>query len=192
MKHLLVDGENLKGKIKYLCDEVFHVEHPQWNLFNFPKMFESSLGSRKIDRVVFYFAKIKIHQESIQKSKELIEEQRLLKTALESFGYEVVLAGSVRGNPGPNGRMVFKEKGVDVRIAVDMIAMSCDKISDEIVLCSSDSDLQPAIAEATKRGTPIVYLGFGISPNKGLTHTTKETILIRDDEVRLSLPITLL
>lgn len=191
MKYLLVDGENLKGKIKLVCDNTA-TPHPQWHLFNFPKMFGTALASHTIDKTIFYFAKIKFYKESTQKSNELIQEQRLLKTALESYSYEVILSGSVRGNPGPGGKMVFKEKGVDVRIAVDMVSFSCDKSVDEIVLCSSDSDLQPAISEATKRGVSVVYVGFGASPNKGLTYTTKETILIRDSEVQAALPVQLL
>lgn len=191
MRYLLVDGENLKGKIKYICDKSLKVRHPQWHLFNFPSMFDSALSSHTVDKVIFYFAKIKFHPESAQKSQELIQEQRLLKTALESYGYEVILSGSVRGNIGPDGRMVFKEKGVDVRIAVDMVSFSCDKLVDEIILCSSDSDLQPAISECVKRGTSVVYLGFGANPNKGLTYTTKETVLIRDAEVGSSLPAVL-
>ncbi len=192
MKYLLVDGENIKGKIKYVSDQILKVRHPQWHFFDFPKLFQSALGSHAIDKTIFYFAKIKVHQNSVKKSNELILEQRLLKTALESYGYEVILSGSVRGNPTSDGKMVFKEKGVDVRIAVDMVSFSCDKKVDEIILCSSDSDLQPAINEASRRGVAITYLGFGASPNKGLTYTTKETILIRDAEVEACMPLTLL
>ena len=191
MKYLLVDGENLKGKIKFVCDAQT-LPHPQWHLFNFPKMFATALASYQIDKVIFYFAKIKQHAGSPQKSAALIQEQRLLKTSLESYGYEVILSGSVRGNlNAATGKIVFKEKGVDVRMAVDMVSFSCDKIVDEIILCSSDSDLQPAISESARRGVPVVYLGFGVNPNKGLTYTTKATILIRDEEVVSSLPAVL-
>ena len=81
------------------------------------------------------------------------------------------------------GHMVFKEKGVDVRIAVDMVSKSCDREVKEIVLGSSDSDLQPAIKETRNRSVECVYLGFEAMPNKGLTYTTNRTILIRDSEV---------
>lgn len=192
MNCLLVDGENIKGKIKYVCDTILKVNHTQWHHFDFSKLFRSALGSRTIDKTIFYFAKIKVHPSSVKKSHELIQEQRLLKTALESFGYEVILSGSVWGNPTADGKTIFKEKGVDVRIAVDMVSFSCDKKVDELILCSSDSDLQPAINEAIRRGVAVTYLGFGASPNKGLTYTTKETVLIRDTEIKASMPLTLL
>lgn len=37
------------------------------------------------------------------------------------------MAGNVRGNINKNGILIFKEKGVDVRIGVDMIVLACDK-----------------------------------------------------------------
>lgn len=34
-----------------------------------------------------------------------------------------------------------------------------------------------------KRGIEVIYLGFEMSPNKGLTFTTNRTILLRNSEV---------
>ena len=49
------------------------------------------------DKQIFYFAKLSEYAESQEKSRQLIEEQRLLKTHLERLGFEVVLSGGVRG-----------------------------------------------------------------------------------------------
>jgi uncharacterized LabA/DUF88 family protein len=182
---LLIDGENIKGKIRDVFKEL-KKDKPIWYEFNFEGLFNKVLNGFKIDRKVFYFAKIKEHERSREKSKLLINEQRLLKTHLEKQGFEVILRGRVRGQIEEiNGKntLVFKEKGVDVKIAVDMVSLSCDKRAKEIILCSSDSDLQPAIEEIKKRGSSCVYLGFEANPNKGLSYTTKRTILIRNSEV---------
>lgn len=64
-----------------------------------------------------------------------------------------------------------------------MIVVACDKKADEIILGSSDSDLQPAINETKNRGVNCVYLGFEAQPNKGLSYTTSRTILIRNSEI---------
>ncbi|MEK7634039.1 MAG: NYN domain-containing protein, partial [Patescibacteria group bacterium] len=58
-----------------------------------------------------------------------------------------------------------------------------DKIIKTAILCSSDSDLQPAVQEARRRRVEVVYLGFGFQPNKGLTYTTNKTVLFRDYEI---------
>jgi uncharacterized LabA/DUF88 family protein len=143
----------------------------------------NELGNRK----VFYFARIKEHEDSKKKSKELIEEQRLLKTHLETQGFEVILSGRVRGQMelGRDGKsiLIFKEKGVYVKIAVDMVSLSCDKKVREIILASSDSDLQPAIKEVRDRKVNCVYLGFEAQPNKGISYSSNRTILIRNSEL---------
>lgn len=64
-----------------------------------------------------------------------------------------------------------------------MMKIACDKTADEIILASSDSDLQPAIREIRVRGISCVYLVFETQPNKGMTFTTNRTILIRNSEV---------
>lgn len=183
---LLIDGENFKGKIRSVFKEMGK-ERPVWHEYNFRGLLDKVLKDIPLDKQVFYFARIKEHEASKEKSKQLIEEQRLLKTHLEKQGFEVVLSGRVRGQMEDGGKgkqvLVFKEKGVDVKIAVDMVSLACDKKAKEIVLGSSDSDLQPAIKEVRDRKITCVYLGFEAQPNKGLSYTTNRTILIRNSEV---------
>lgn len=64
-----------------------------------------------------------------------------------------------------------------------MVSLACDKKVKEIILGSSDSDLQPAIKEVRDRKVSCVYLGFESQPNKGLSYTTSRTILIRNSEI---------
>ena len=183
---LLIDGENFKGKIRSVFKDIGK-ERPVWHEYNFKGLLDQVLKDIPIDKRVFYFARIKEHQESREKSKQLIGEQRLLKTHLEKQGFEVILSGRVRGQmeDGERGKkiLVFKEKGVDVKIAVDMVSLSCDKKAKEIIIASSDSDLQPAIKEVRDRQVSCVYLGFEAQPNKGLSYTTSRTILIRNSEI---------
>ena len=190
MKHmsafLLIDGENLKGKIKTVFKEA-RKDKPVWHEYDFKGLLDKVLNGITIEKKVFYFARIKEHDSSKEKSQQLIEEQRLLKTHLEAQGFHVILSGRVRGQmeDGQGGKrvLVFKEKGVDVKIAVDMVSFSCDKKANEIILGSSDSDLQPAIKEVRDRKISCVYLGFEAQPNKGMTFTTNRTILIRNSEI---------
>lgn len=183
---LLIDGENLKGKIRAVFQDA-KKEKPVWHEFDFANLFKKVLTGINIDKKIFYFARIKEHEGSKDKSKQLIEDQRLLKTHLEAQGFEVILSGRVRGQmeDGHNGKkvLVFKEKGVDVKIAVDMVSLSCDKKVKEIILASSDSDLQPAVKEVRDRKVSCVYLGLEAQPNKGLSYTTNRTILIRNSEL---------
>ena len=191
---LLIDGENLKGKIKAVFRDAKR-DKPIWHEYDFKSLFEKALKGVPIDRMVFYFANIKEHEGSKEKSQQLIQEQRLLKTHLEQQGFRVILSGRVRGQmeAGQSGKkiLVFKEKGVDVKIGVDMVSLACDGKIKTIVLASSDSDLQPAIGEVKRRKVACVYLGFEAQPNKGLTYTTNRTILMRNSEILESSPTPL-
>ncbi|TSC79500.1 MAG: hypothetical protein G01um101429_487 [Parcubacteria group bacterium Gr01-1014_29] len=182
---LFIDGENFKHKISNVYTE-HRKQKPEWHTYNFKGLLDNVLTGFDRDRTIFYFAKIKEHSETKEKSRQLIEAQRLLKTSLERQGFTIVLAGGVRGQRegnSSNSVVVFREKGVDVRMGVDMVSSACDERASTIILGSSDSDLQPAVKETSKRGVGCVYLGFETNPNKGLSFTCKRTILIRDSEV---------
>lgn len=183
---ILIDGENLKGKIKAIF-KVVKKNKPIWHQFDFEGLFNKTLLEIRVSKKVFYFAKVKEHPDSKEKSKQLIEEQRQLKNHLEKQGFEVVLSGRVRGQmeTGQSGKkiLVFREKGVDVKIAVDMVCLACDKKVQQIILASSDSDLQPAIKEIRDRKISCIYLGLEDQLNKGLSYTTNKTILIKNSDI---------
>ena len=184
---LYIDGENIKNYIKAVLKQG-GVEEKDFNIenFNLSLLFQNPLKGIKISEKRYYSAKLHYHKRTPKKSKELILKQRVQKSNLEKQGIDFIIGGNVRPQEITiNGKrkIVFREKGVDVKIAIDLVIDVCDKTIRTAVLCSSDSDLQPAIKEVTKRGIEIIYLGFEINPNKGLSYTTKRTILIRNSEV---------
>jgi len=184
---LFIDGENFLHKVEdVLKMENVKIKKGNLSKINLNFLFDKALEKYEIKRKIFYAAKLHFHPKTKEKSFELILFQRYLKTNLQKQGFEVLIAGNVRGQEvtiDHKTKVIFREKGVDVRIAVDLVAMSADKIIKTAILCSSDSDLQPAVQEARRRGTEIVYLGFSFQPNKGLMYTTNTTVLFRDTEI---------
>ena len=92
---LFVDGENFIKKIKH----VFKIENgptPNLDIYDFGGLLNRVLNDIKIDKKNFYFARLKEHPDTKEKSKRLIEEQRLLKNQLEKHEFEVILSGRVR------------------------------------------------------------------------------------------------
>lgn len=185
---LFIDGENFLHKV----DDVLKTEGLDKTkldlaLIDLTKLFTEALKGFNVSRKIFYVSKLHLHPYTMKKSKELIRTQRKLRNNLLKLGYEFVIAGNVRAQK-VGGKVVFREKGVDVKIAVDLVSLACDKKIDLAILCSSDSDLQPAVKELRVRNVEVVYLGFEASPNKGLTYTTNRTILLRNPEVVAALP----
>jgi len=164
---LFIDGRNFIDKISSVLNPNKEKDI-DFSIYNFSELIDKTLSGINIDKKIFYFGKLIKHPETVKKSEELIEKQRKLKTHLEEQGFEVVIAGRVRGHIEKcikgHETLTFREKGVDVRIAVDMITSACDK------------GLKTAIIGS-------IYLGFEDNPNKGLTFTTNRTILIRNSEV---------
>lgn len=180
---LYIDGENLKHYVKdVLMNNGVNPKDIDYSKLNYSNLFNQILKGYKIDQKIFYSAKLHEHPDSLDKSRQLIKAQRALKTVLESSGFNFLVSGHVRPQK-VNSHDIFKEKGVDVKIAVDLVSNACDRSIHKAILCSSDSDLQPAIKETRKRGVEVVYVGFERNPNKGLTYTTNKTILIRDSEI---------
>lgn len=180
---LFIDGENFINKVEeVLKSEGIDRYKTDIASIDLDKLFKESLKGFNFSRKIFYAAKLHIHPETKKKSEELISFQRKLRNNFIKYGFEFIIAGNVRAQK-VGDRLVFREKGVDVRIAVDLVSLACDGKLETAILCSSDSDLQPAIKEVRSRKTEVVYLGFENNPNKGLTYTTNRTILLRNSEV---------
>lgn len=185
--NLYIDGENLRHYLKMVIEgEKRDTHEPGIENLDYSGLFSQVLKGFTISTRNFYAAKLLENPDSLKKSKQLILKQRILKTNLQKQEFKFLTSGTVRGQiiqVDGKKKVIFKEKGVDVRIAVDLVAHACDGHVKTAILCSSDSDLQPAVAEIKKRGVEVIYLGFEIKPNKGLIYTCDRSILVRNSEV---------
>ena len=184
---LFIDGENLRHYIEDVLEKTYDREKALILNVNLKQLFKTTLSKIKIDKIIYYSAKLKEHKETLKRSKDLIQKQRALKAKLQNQEFTFVMSGYVRPQKvviDKKEKIIFKEKGVDVKMAVDLVSMACDKIIDTAIICSSDSDLQPAIKEIKHRGVKVIYLGFEFKPNKGLIYTASRAILIRNSDVR--------
>ena len=184
---LFIDGENFLHKVEdVLKKEDVRIKKGDLSKINLNFLLEKTLEKYKASRKIFYVAKLHFHPKTKEKSIKLILFQRYLKANLEKQGFEFLIAGNVRAQEikiDHKTKLIFREKGVDVKIAVDLVALSADGAIKTAILCSSDSDLQPAVQEARRRGVEVVYLGFEFQPNKGLMYTTNNTVLFRNSEI---------
>ena len=184
---LFIDGENFINKIEeVLKNKNIRKNQIDITSLNFKKLFAKPLQDFKVSRKIFYAAKLHYHPDTEDKSAKLIKAQRKLRNNLINQKFEFTMAGNVRAQEiriNNKTKIIFREKGVDVKIAVDLVSLSADKVIKTAILCSSDSDLQPAVQEVRKRNVEVIYLGFEINPNKGLSYTTNRTILFRDSEI---------
>lgn len=95
------------------------------------------------------------------------------KRFIESFVGERKLEG-VRyyiGQIRPIGK-IFTEKGVDVRIGIDLVEGAYEDRYDRAILISSDGDLAPAVEMVTRKGKKVEIVGFEHKPSYSLIQKT--------------------
>ena len=188
---VFIDGENFLFSVAKVLKAKGLIKHKSdIKKYSITDIVQSALKDFAVDKTKFYAGKINIpikHPTLVPKSRLIAESQRRLKRSLINQGVEFIMAGHVRlqDTKQENGHLVgvFKEKGTDVRVAVDMLSLACDKVIDTAIIMSSDSDMQPAVKELKARGVTVVYVGFENTINAGLSKTTDKTILIRQSEV---------
>ena len=138
----------------------------------------------------FYAAKARIVNRTPAlkiKTAAIVSSQRALRQVLKSQSIDFINSGqlAVRQDDPHTGRgsrkWYLKEKGVDVRIAVDMIQQSSRV--ETIYLASSDTDLLPAIKAARANDCKVAYVGFENSLIESIKDNTDETLAMQDREV---------
>ena len=73
---------------------------------------------------------------------------------------------------------VYKEKGTDVKISVDLIVGAVDNLYDTAILVSSDTDLIPAIRYIKYKKKKLEYVGFAHAPSLGIQKYANLSILL--------------
>ena len=186
MTHIIfIDGENFRHRIKEVFDKVKETA-PDWSAYDFAGLLDCVLTeNQKNYERRFYRAKPNPHGDIPELSAQLMLSYRNLGGHLNRQGFELITAGVLRADykkPGDK-KPIFREKGVDVSISVDMLSLACDGKLTEAFLVASDSDYQPVVRELKKRGVRVVYVGFEVNPNLGLIAKTDDRIIISSKEV---------
>lgn len=190
---LFIDGENFLHKVEDILCKAKLVKHKtDITKLDIQYLIRSALTEYRVSKVIYYGAKVKLYPkypDLLAKSKQVVEAQRRLKRNLTNQGIDYLICGLVRLYAPSKCKNcshvtpVFKEKGVDVKMAVDAITFARDHIMKRALICSSDSDMKPMIAELQRQKVQVAYVGFMDRPNGGLTKQCDATVLFRDSEI---------
>lgn len=85
--------------------------------------------------------------------------------------------------PLPQTPRNLQEKGVDVRMALDMLEIAYKTKDVDIVSVSSDTDLCPSYHKIRKRKRKTTYICFSDSINRAVAAATDEIITITPQKV---------
>jgi len=107
-----------------------------------------------------------------EKTLELLKNQQKLFDQLRHQDLQVVKGYLLERDSR------YFEKGVDVRLAVDIVTMAQAKKYDVGIVISSDTDLIPAMQAAQKLKRRVVYVGFEHQPSLALIRQADRSRLL--------------
>jgi len=152
-----IDGSNFYG---YLKDK--EINFPKGIKFDFKKFVDFLVGNNRKLVSKRYYTGVFRNLDGTDKSKNLVSGQQKFFTNLQKDGFTIK-----RGRIMPLGKL-YKEKGTDVKISVDLIVGVVDDLYDTAILVSSDTDLIPAIRYIKYKNKKVEYIGFAHAPSLGI------------------------
>lgn len=173
---IVIDGSNFYHRAQELGVSTFiH--------FDYRRFAEWLAEGRPIAEKIYYTGIIRKIPGNA-KSQQLVSDQQRLLAHLESpaRGFRV-FRGHVMKQPGQ-----FREKGVDVKLAVDVVLKAVKDQYDTVILVSSDTDLIPAIEAIREFGKRVEYVGFSHRQSFALLKAAASSRLLRKQELEQFLP----
>lgn len=165
---IYIDGSNLYYKLKDLKIE-------NTTEFDYKGLSDFLARNRDITSYRYYVGVVRVKDENKKATKMRINQQKLFSN-LEKQNF-TIKRGYLMEN---NGK--FHEKGVDVKLATEMLIGAYQNFYDTAILISSDTDLIPAIKHIKFLGKKIEYIGFSHMPSIGLQkYVNSSRLLIKED-----------
>lgn len=164
---VLIDGSNFYFKMKDLG--LHHLTQ-----FDFSSFLQCLVSNNSLVGATYYIGKIRT--DGTTKVQKIFNHQRELLSYLKRHNISYSLGYLLKSN----GK--FHEKGVDVNMAVDILVATYEKLCEQIIIVSSDTDLLPAIKKAREKGEKVEYVGFSHKPSLALVaNCTSSKLLSKTD-----------
>jgi len=165
-----IDGSNFFYKLRDL--EIENITY-----FDYKGLVEWLARDRKIISKRYYVGVVRA-KETDKRGQVLRKNQVRLFNHLTSRDQNFIIKqGYLMKNDG-----IYHEKGVDVKMAVDLLVGAYEDIYDTAILVSSDTDLIPAIQKVKYLGKEVEYIGFAHKPSLALQrYATISRLLIKEE-----------
>ena len=192
-----IDGENCrKGLVRVLQDAGLIQNSREMTTYRLRDLLKDVLDTDGELAINYYASKIKLPH-GYTPSADVMAHVNIIRQFsrhwvpnLEQQNITYVKAGYLKVKSGtrcPNcGHVqdVLQEKGVDVRVATDVLSSAYTEENPTIVLFSSDSDLIPALSRAKEQGAKIIYVCFADYVNYAVSRVANETVSIPTEKVK--------
>ena len=180
---VFIDGGNFYFKLKDLTSRL----DGKYSLldFNFRKFAEWLARPNELIEIRYYLGVVS-RRKNDSKSEELYANQQRLFRRLQKQNIIITLVQLIR-----HPDKTYHEKGVDVRLAVEMIRFARENKYDIAYLVSSDTDLVAAVEEVQAFNKTIQYIGIPKGQSYGLSKAANDVRLLRAEEIGQFFPKSL-
>lgn len=181
---VFIDGGNFYFKLKELTSKL----NGRCSLLSFDfKGFSNWLaGDNELIEIRYYIGKLSRKQGDF-KSEQMYANQQKLIGKLQQQNIFISFGQIIKHPDGTR-----HEKGVDVRLAVEMIRFARQDKYDIAYLVSSDTDLVPAVEEVLSFNKKVKYVGSSDMQSFGLTKATGDYLILRPEDIEPFLPKSLI
>lgn len=173
---VFIDGSNFYFRLRDLSEQV----NGKYSLlnFNFRGLAEWIVQPDTLMEAHYYVGAIR-RQRNNEKAEKMYANQQKLIAKLQQQKIFITL-GQLIQHPDKT----FHEKGVDVRLAVEMIRFARENKYDIAYLLSSDTDLVAAVEEVKSFGKKVQYVGIAKGQSFGLTKVANDVRLLRPEDIK--------
>lgn len=145
---VFIDGSNLYSKLKGL-------QVKATSEFDYLGFVKHLVKDGEFVYVGYYVGQVRVEKNNPRSEALYSNQQKFFhRLSIQIPNIEIV-RGHIQNYNG-----IYKEKGVDVRLALDICNQAKENLYDRAIVVSSDSDLLPAIRMAQAVGKEIEYIGF--------------------------------
>ena len=170
-KLIIFDGSNFYHKSKRLAPEV-HLTY-----FDYRKLAEIMTNSKDGLSIEYCVGEIK-RERNNEKSRAMYNGQMALFNTLGLQNITIHKGFMMKHND------IYTEKGVDVKIATDILRGAFLDEYDECYIVSSDTDIIPAIRCAIDiKKKKIIYVGFENFISKALGAHCSRTVILKREHI---------
>lgn len=187
---VFVDGENFRqGLTKELFDKHLINHYDTIYEYDVAGLIREALLVDDVN--IWYYASEVKRPQGYEPDSEILEQMEKIERKakfwipmLKNQGIRYIKAGNLKPKPGKACRYcgkeedVIQEKGVDVRMALDIFEECLNPECEEIAVMSSDVDLCPVYQKARRHWTKVRYICFGDRVNKGVSSACYKTMMI--------------
>lgn len=172
---IYIDGSNFYNYLKDLKDDN-EISFKNGRKFDFNVFVDFLLDGRVLVSKRYYTGIFR-NINNDEKGLKLVKGQQKFLADLENKDF-TIKRGRIMYDTGKT-----REKGTDVKIAVDMVVGAVDDLYDVVVIVSSDTDLIPALQYIKHKNKKIEYVGFSHNPSFGMQKNANFSKLLLPSDI---------